>query len=480
LTANSDVWYVPAAIQLSRCKLAQANYCVHRGKQGTLSTALSKFRRLTFIDWVICGVACIGFAFDTYELLVLTVTVQPALSEFLAAKPGSAEFNRWIGLMFYVPAIAGGIFGLLGGYLIDRFGRRPILFWSILLFCFSALATAYSSSAQQLLLYRCITFVGVSVEFVAATAWLAELFPERDQRETILGSTQIFASTGGILMSGASYLSLSIGPLLPAIHGGHEAWRYTILWGILPAIPLLVVRPLLPESPIWKQKREEGTLQRPSIMELFHPEFRKTALLSCFMMACAYAASFGMLQHFFRIIPGTPGVRELARVEQLKIASLLQGYQEAGSLIGRILMAILAIFIIGRRRLLRIFQIPGLILIPLVVLLPAVRDTAMSPWGIFFLGTVSVAQFSFWGNYLPTLYPTHLRGTGESFAANVGGRMLGTSAALITTSIVAYMPGGTATRQLGYAAGIVGFLAYAAGFIGSFWLPEPCEKLITE
>jgi len=167
-------------------------------------------------------------------------------------------------------------------------------------------------------------------------------------------------------------------------------------------------------------------------------------------------------------------------VEQLKIASLLQGYQEAGSLIGRILMAILAIFIIGRRRLLRIFQIPGLILIPLVVLLPAVRDTAMSPWGIFFLGTVSVAQFSFWGNYLPTLYPTHLRGTGESFAANVGGRMLGTSAALITTSIVAYMPGGTATRQLGYAAGIVGFLAYAAGFIGSFWLPEPREKLITE
>ena len=114
--------------------------------------------------------------------------------------------------MFYVPAIAGGIFGLLGGYLIDRFGRRRVLFWSILLFCFSALATGYSSSALQLLIYRCVTFIGVSVEFVAATAWLAELFPERNQRETILGFTQVFASTGGILMSGASYLSLSIRP----------------------------------------------------------------------------------------------------------------------------------------------------------------------------------------------------------------------------------------------------------------------------
>ena len=440
----------------------------------------TKSLRLTPIEWVICAVACIGFAFDTYELLVLTLTVQPALSEFLAAKPGSAIFNQWIGVMFYVPAIAGGIFGLLGGYLIDRFGRRRILFWSILLFCFSALATAGCSTAPQLLFFRCVTFVGVSVEFVAATAWLAELFPERRRRETVLGITQIFSSVGGLLMSGANYLSLSIGHFLPAIHGGHEAWRYTILWGIFPAIPLLVVRPFLPESPIWQKKREEGTLQRPSVVELFRPEFCKTALLTCLMMACAYAVSFGMLQHFARIIPGTPGVRTLAHTEQQKIVSIFQGYQEFGGLFGRTLMAILAIFVISRRRLLRLFQIPGLILVPLVVLLPSIRDTTLRPWGILLLGVVSVAQFSFWGNYLPTLYPTYLRGTGESFAANVGGRMLGTSAALITTTIVAHMPGGTASRQLGYAAAIVGFLAYAIGFVGSFWLPEPRQDVIPD
>jgi MFS family permease len=450
------------------------------GKEAGGIKPAAKFFQLTVVEWVICAVACIGFAFDTYELLVLTLTVQPALTEFLTAKPGSAVFNQWIGVMFYVPAIAGGIFGLLGGYLIDRFGRRQILFWSILLFCFSAFATAGASSAPQLLFYRCVTFVGVSVEFVSATAWLAELFPERKRRETILGVTQIFSSMGGILMSGASYLSLTIGQLLPAIHGGHEPWRYTILWGIFPAIPLLIVRPFLPESPIWQRKRQEGTLQRPSILELFRPEFRKIALLSCMMMACAYAASFGMLQHFARIIPGTPGVRELVHAEQQKIVSLLQGDQEVGSLVGRILMAILTVVVLSRKRLLHIFQIPGLILIPLVVLLPAVRDTALPGWGIFLLGTVSVAQFSFWGNYLPTLYPTHLRGTGESFAANVGGRMLGTSAALVTTTLVTHMPGGTATRQLGYAAALVGFLAYAIGFIGSFWLPEPRQEVISE
>ena len=433
----------------------------------------NKLFRLTPVEWLICAVACIGFAFDTYELLVLTLTVQPALSEFLTAKPGSAVFNHWIGMLFYVPAIAGGIFGLLGGYFIDRLGRRRILLWSILLFCFSAFATAYSTSALQLLIFRSTTLVGVSVEFVAATAWLAELFAERKQRETILGVTQAFSSTGGLLMSGANYLNLTIGHLLPAIHGGHQVWRYTVLWGIFPAIPLLVVRPFLPESPIWLKKKMEGTLKRPSILELFRPQFRKTALLTCLMMACAYAASFGMLQHFARIIPGGPSVRYLAHGDQQKVVSFLQGAQELGGLAGRILMAILAVRVLSRKRLLHIFQIPGLLLIPLVVFLPAIRDTDLSTWGIFALGLVSVAQFSFWGNYLPTLYPTYLRGTGESFAANVGGRMLGTSAAVITTTIVVYMPGGTITRQLGYAAGIVGFLAYGIGFIASFWLPEP-------
>src|SRR6266436_9844285 len=83
------------------------------------STSENTWFRLTPVEWLICAVACIGFAFDTYELLVLTLTVQPALTEFLIAKPGSAAFNHRIGMLFYVPAISGGIFGLLGGYFID-------------------------------------------------------------------------------------------------------------------------------------------------------------------------------------------------------------------------------------------------------------------------------------------------------------------------------------------------------------------------
>lgn len=153
----------------------------------------------------------------------------------------------------------------------------------------------------------------------------------------------------------------------------------------------------------------------------------------------------------------------------------MQGVQEIGGLMGRFLMAFLAVRVLSRRRLLHIFQVPALFLVPLVMFVPAIRDADMSAWGIFALGLLTVGQFSFWGNYLPLLYPTYLRGTGESFAANIGGRMLGTSAALLVTTIVRFMPGGSEARQLAYAAGIVGFLAFAIGFIASFWLPEPSQ-----
>ncbi|MGH9390083.1 MAG: MFS transporter, partial [Vicinamibacteria bacterium] len=97
--------------------------------------------------------------------------------------------------------------------------------------------------------------------------------------------------------------------------------------------------------------------------------------------------------------------------------------------------------------------------------------------GVFLAGFFTVAQFSFWGNYLPRVYPTHLRGTGESFAANIGGRMLGTSAALLTTQLANVTPGATPPIQLTYAAAIVALLVYGSGFLLSFFLLEPPEKL---
>jgi Na+/melibiose symporter-like transporter len=436
--------------------------------------------RLTPIQWAICATAAMGFAFDSYVLLMLPLIVRPALQELLHVGPADPRINQWVGYLFYWPAVAGGIFGLLGGYLTDRLGRRRVLVWSILLYAIGGVGAGYATSVQQLLFWRCCMFVGVCVEFVAAVAWLSELFPNARQRESIVGWTQAFGSLGGVMVTAAYYLVVTYGPGLPLVRGGHEAWRYTLMSGIVPALPLIVVRPFLPESPAWREKKAAGTLKRPSFAEAFRPAFRRTTVVTTIMMACGFAAAFGAIQQTPRIVPGLAEVRAMPRPAQEQTVSAVQSFQELGGLFGRIVLAFLAVRIVSRRKLLYVFQIPGMILLPIVFLFPATSSLFWLRWGIFFVGFLTIAQFSFWGNYLPRMYPTYLRGTGESFAANVGGRMIGTSAALITTNIVASMPGTTPPIRLAHAAAIVGTAAYITGFIASFWLPEPTKEALPE
>jgi MFS family permease len=452
--------------------------------------------KLTSVQWLVCIIASIGFAFDIYELLMLPLIMPDALREF-GLQPGTAEASAWVGKLFYIPAFAGGFFGLLGGYLTDILGRRRVLTFSILLYAISAFLAGFSTSLEMLLFFRCTTFIGVCIEFVAAVAWLAELFPNPEQREKVLGYTQAFSSIGGLLVAAVYGLMVTYAPQLPAIHipdffgevvhDEHAAWRYTLMSGLIPAIPLIIIRPFLPESPAWAAKKASGTLRRPSFGELFAPQFRRTTIVTTLMFACSYGAAFGAIQHVQRMVPGLADVKEQTAgkpvPEQKKIegttSSRVTTVQEIGGLVGRFVLAYLAVVIMSRRALLRVFLIPGLIIVPGVFAYAATQNVTLLSIGMFLAGFFTVAQFSFWGNYLPRMYPVHLRGTGESFAANIGGRMIGTSFAWVTStiSIQDWVPGGTPPTKLAYTAAGVALFVYLANNVLVSFLPEPAGEI---
>jgi MFS family permease len=372
-----------------------------------------------------------------------------------------------------------------------------------MLYAVGAFLSGFSTSIEMLLAMRCFVFVGVSVEFVAAVAWLAELFPEGRRREKVLSYTQAFSSLGGIMVATANSLLIQYSGSLPGIGAAasHAPWRYTLMSGVIPAIPLLVIRPFLPESPVWEQKRKAGTLKRTSIAALFTPQFRRVTIVSTIMVAMAYGAAFGAIQHHTQIIRGLDEVQAAARAAiaaqvakspekplddaakrqigdraiQAKAARVGQS-QELGGLAGRVLLALLIVYVVRRRTLIRLFQIPGLIVMPLAFGLLATHSYDGLFYGMFFAGLLTVGQFSFWGNYLPRMYPVHLRGTGESFAANIGGRLFGTSFAYITAQLAVTADRAYAPTKLAYVAAAVGFAVYLVGFIASFWLPEPPKE----
>ena len=483
--------------------------------------------RLTTTQWLICTIAAIGFAFDIYELLMLPLIIKPAIAALSAPLvdelvrggmprpeamalwvPGGERYVEWARTLFFVPALAGGVFGLLGGYLTDRLGRRRVLTFSILLYALSAMAAGYATSLPQLLFFRCLVFIGVCVEFVAAVAWLAELFPVREQRERVLGYTQAFSSLGGLLVATANVVAANIATSLPAIHGGHEAWRYTLISGVIPAIPLIVIRPFLPESPEWERKRKAGQLKRPRIAELFSPELARTTIVTTLVFAASYGIAFGAIQQLPQILgapnrghvavlaegraardqavaeaqaagqpaPPEPRLRQLAGNATDQTVARVTFWQEMGGLVGRFALAMLAVAIVSRRLLLRLFQIPSLIFVPLFFWWVSgnLGDAATLPWikvGIFVAGFLTVAQFSFWGNYIPLVFPLHLRGTGESFAANIGGRVIGTAAAWFTITLSESRPPDPA--KMAAVGAMVAGTYVLIGALLTHWLPEP-------
>jgi MFS family permease len=514
----------------------------------------SSGERFTITHWLVVIVAAIGFLFDTYELLMFPVTGADAIGELVKVDPAtkadpkapdnsrwyqqlglfdhagmargaatdSDTVRKWAGRMLWIAALFGGVFGLLGGILIDRFGRKTVMVGSILVYSLSPVAAAYSSELWHLVLFRCTTFVGVCVEAVAAVTWLAELFQDKRRREMAIGWTLACASLGGICVTevyneivpfvrdnpaGVSWIPVPV-----------AAWRYTLLTGLVPGALILLLMPFVPESKLWRQKKQEGKLQRPRFAELFSPELRKTTIVTTLISACGYAAAFGALQLTpLQMVPGLPTIAEKKEEAKTKVPEAaakvkattagseerkkaeaelaaargivpnaikekrgnIQRWQELGGLTGRIIFAILLLYV-ASRVLIRLFLLPGVVLLPVTYLVLYQGNYTIFATAIFFCGLLTVAQFSYVSEYLPKVFPLHLRGTGSAFATNVGGRMLGTMAATLNTELLSPCFQGENPMKVATAAAVIGGGVFFLALLLSFFLPKPNEGSMAE
>jgi hypothetical protein len=217
--------------------------------------------------------------------------------------------------------------------------------------------------------------------------------------------------------------------------------------------------------------------------------------------------AFGAIQQLAQILPSHKQIVEETKLQVERVAAAskepipevkkkgIEGkirdeavasvtlWQEVGGLLGRVVLAFLAVRIVSRRQLLRIFQIPALIVVPLVFwwISTVLSDANSMTWiklGIFACGILVVGQFSFWGNYIPLVFPLHLRGTGESFAANIGGRVLGTAAAFLTLTFSASTPPNPG--KIALVGAVVAGLYCLVGVVLTSLLEEPDMSTLEE
>jgi AAHS family 4-hydroxybenzoate transporter-like MFS transporter len=164
----------------------------------------------------------------------------------------------------FAPIVASGLIGMgfgsaLAGYICDRFGRRPAIIGSVLLFGVATSCIGFSENLATIALLRFIAGLGIGGALPSCTTLSAELTPMHRRTLAITG-TIVCVPLGGML---AGFYA---GYVLPEL-----GWR-VLFWlgGALPAAISIVLMAYLPESPRFLVRRRErwdelrGLLRRMS------------------------------------------------------------------------------------------------------------------------------------------------------------------------------------------------------------------------
>lgn len=146
--------------------------------------------------------------------------------------------------------LGGAVLGaLIFGYLADRFGRRRLFSWTLVLYLCATAATGLSWSIASFTLFRVLTGAGIGGEYAAINSAVDELVPAHLRGRVDLWINATFWA-GIILGSMVSSQFLS-----PHLFGQDLGWRLAFNSGVPLGIVVLFMRRYIPESPRWLLSR---------------------------------------------------------------------------------------------------------------------------------------------------------------------------------------------------------------------------------
>ena len=134
---------------------------------------------------------------------------------------------------------------LTAGALGDRYGRRNIMMWALVLFCITAFVSAFVNNWHHFFALRVVGGIGMGAEAAIIAPFLSE-FVSANRRGSFTASLAGFFSFGFVT---AALIGYFIVPL------GDNGWRYAIVATALPVVLVLWWRRSVHESPRWLESR---------------------------------------------------------------------------------------------------------------------------------------------------------------------------------------------------------------------------------
>lgn len=211
-----------------------------------------------------------GWLFDFYDLMLFSFLLVP-----IKRTLGLADTS--LSLLLGASLAATAVGGVLFGNLADRFGRKTVLSWTILVYSLGTFLCGFSPNATWLLVFRVVTGLGVGGEWATGQTLVAETFPPR-MRARFAAVMQTGAPLG---IAVAALVGGFVEPALVGAFGEAWGWRGCFFLSLLPALLVVVIRRAMPESDVWLARREvREQAERGQLRELLTaPALRRPFLL---------------------------------------------------------------------------------------------------------------------------------------------------------------------------------------------------------
>ena len=406
---------------------------------------------LTRGQWLVLTAAFLGWMFDGVEQGVFPLVARPALQDLLGVE-SDRVVGMWIGHITaaFLLGAAGG--GLVFGWLGDRLGRVRAMMLSILAYSLFTGCGYFVQAPWQLALFRFLAAVGMGGEWSLGVALVMECWPER-HRPLLAGAIGAAANLGFTLLG-------ALGALFQV---SRESWRWVMLAGAAPALLSFFIAYYVPESHRWQEAVKAG--QARPLREVFGAKLRRTTFLGILFASVVLIGTWSSVQW----LPAWADQLTQGKVHHAK--GLTQMLSGIGAVVGCFIGPWM-----GRR----LGRRPAYFILCLASLLACgYLFRWVHSYGAEFLflvllvGGTTAAFFGWLPLYLPELFPTRVRATGQGMCYNTG-RILAAVGALQMGSLLEYYAGSYAR------AGAAITLVYALGLV-IIWLgPETKGKPLPE
>lgn len=390
-------------------------------------------RRLTLVA------ALFGWAFDGMDFLIVVFLARDIAADFALT---DVQFGAAVLLPMTLATAVGGV---AIGALADRWGRRPTLMASILLYSLATGAAAFAPSLEVFVGLRILAGLGVGGEWAVGFALLNEVWGPTTKHRGALGG----------LVHGFFGVGFAMAALIALFVAGPYTWREAFLVAAFPALLVLVVRFGVPESPLWlawRAARDRGDLPpalatqaaRSQMSQVFAPEFRGLVVKAT-MLAVAGLFAFYLITSWLPTFLREQGM-DAAQVTQTVLLMALVGLPATtagGALSDRI----------GRKPTFLVFSAFGILAMSTFLYAVTSAPGLVVPALLLFAG--SLGYFGVYGVWYSELFPTRIRASGPAFAFNIGRGAVAGAGVLIPALARTFGLGGA------MAVALVAFVAMA-------------------